>query len=182
MISFYIDNYKLRKIRAAADDYNLLFNESSSRGADGKYVYGFYELLADSSSYYHQYKNVSRGWSIAEAYAVLKTRGDFSHIKKEGSNRGDYSPSFGNENNRKSTPKHQLQDTNSKSKEPWVTLENGRKHYTRATFTDIALAIIIPIIGPILGLAALTKKEYKRGWTMIAISLITIGIVFMSNS
>jgi|26BtaG_2_1085354.scaffolds.fasta_scaffold03835_4 hypothetical protein len=180
MISFYIDNYKLRKIRVAADDYKLLFRESNSRGADGKYVYGFYELLADSSSYYNQYTNVSRGWSIDEAYAVLKTRGDFSHIKKEGSNRGDYSPSFSNENNRKSIPKHQLQDKN--SKEPWVTLENGKKHYTRATFTDIALAIIIPIIGPILGLAALTKKEYKRGWTIIAVSLVTISIVFISNS
>lgn len=69
-----------------------------------------------------------------------------------------------------------------KSKEPWVTLENGKKHYTRATFIDIALAIIIPIVGPILGLAALTKKEYKRGWTMIAISTVTIGIVVISNS
>lgn len=180
MISFYIDSYKLRKIRAAADDYRLLFRESNSRGADGKYVYGFYEVIADSSSYYTQYTNVSRGWSIDEAYAVLKTRGNFSHIKKEGSNRGDYSPSFSNENNRKSTPERQLHDT--KSKEPWVILGNGKKHYTRATFTDIALAIIIPIIGPILGLAALTKKEYKRGWTMITLSLITISIALISNS
>ena len=180
MISFYIDNYKLSKIRIAADDCNLLFNESSSRGADGKYVYGFYELLENTDSYYQQYTNVSRGWSIAEAYAVLKTRGDFLHIKKEGRNRGDYTASFNSENNRKGSSRNQLQNTN--SKEPWVTLENGKKHYTRATFTDIALAIIIPIIGPILGLAALTKKEYRRGWTMIAVSLVTISIVFMSNS
>jgi len=67
------------------------------------------------------------------------------------------------------------------SKKPWVTLENGKKHYTRATFIDIALAIIIPILGPILGLAALAKKEYKRGWTMIAISFITITILVISN-
>lgn len=73
-----------------------------------------------------------------------------------------------------------MQET--KSKKPWFTLENGKKHYTRATFIDIAIAIIIPIIGPILGLAALTKKEYKRGWTMIAVSLVTIGIAFLSNS
>jgi len=73
-----------------------------------------------------------------------------------------------------------MQDT--KAKKPWVTLENGKRHYTRATFIDIALAIIIPIIGPILGLAALTKKEYRRGWTMIAVSLITISIVLISNS
>lgn len=82
MISFYINNYKLGKIQAAAGDYNLRFNESNGRGADGKRLYGFYEL---SENYYI---NVSRGWSIAEAYAVLKIRGDFSHIKKEGSNRG----------------------------------------------------------------------------------------------
>lgn len=65
---------------------------------------------------------------------------------------------------------------------PWITLENGKKHYTRATLIDITLAIIIPIIGPILGLAALTKKEYKRGLTMIAVSLVTICIAFISNS
>ena len=174
MISFYIDNYKLGKIRAAADDYNLRFNESSSRGADGKYVYGFYELLDNSSSYYNQYTNVSRGWSIAEAYAVLKTRGDFSHIKKEGGHRGDYSPSFNSENNMKSSSRHQLQDTN--SKKPWITLENGKRHYTRATAIDIILAIVIPIIGLIFGLYALAKKEYKRGWTLIAIGLVHVAI------
>lgn len=82
MISFYINNYKLGKIRAAAGDYNLRFSESNGRGADGKRLYGFYELSEN------HYRNVSSGWSIAEAYAVLKTRGDFSHIKREGSNRG----------------------------------------------------------------------------------------------
>lgn len=73
-----------------------------------------------------------------------------------------------------------MQET--RTKKPWVILEDGKKHYTRATVIDIALAVIIPIIGPILGLAALTKKEYKRGWTMIAISLVTIGIAFVINS
>ena len=174
MISFYIDNYKLRKIRIAADECKLLFNESSSRGADGKYVYGFYELLENTGSYYHQYTNVSRGWSIAEAYAVLKTRGNFAHIKKEGRNRGDYIASFNNENNRKSSSRNQLQNTN--SKEPWITLENGKKHYTRATAVDIILAIVIPIIGLIFGLYALAKKEYKRGWTLIAIGLVHVAI------
>lgn len=82
MISFYINYYKLNKIQAAAGDYNLRFSESNGRGADGKRLYGFYELSEN------HYRNVSRGWSIAEAYAVLKTRGDFSHIKKEGINRG----------------------------------------------------------------------------------------------
>lgn len=82
MISFYINYYKLNKIQAAAGDYNLRFSESNGRGADRERLYGFYEL---SENYYN---NVSRGWSIAEAYAVLKTRGDFSHIKKEGINRG----------------------------------------------------------------------------------------------
>ena len=180
MISFYIDNYKLRKIRAAADDYNLRFNESSSRGADGKYVYGFYELLENTGSYYHQYTNVSRGWSIAEAYAVLKTRGNFAHIKKEGKNRGDYIASFNNENSRKGSSRNQLQNTN--SKEPWITLENGKKHYTRASAVDIVVALIIPIVGPILGMISLTKKEYKRGWTMISIGLIQIiWIIIKAN-
>ena len=82
MISFYINNYKLRKIQAASGDYNLRFTESNGRGADGKRLYGFYELSEN------HYRNVSRDWSIAEAYNVLKKRGDFSHIKREGSNRG----------------------------------------------------------------------------------------------
>ena len=89
MIRFYINYYKLGKIQAAADDYKLRFSESNGRGADGERVYGFYELSDISPDYY---KNVSRCWSIDEAYAVLKTRGDFSHIKREGINRGDYSP------------------------------------------------------------------------------------------
>lgn len=88
MISFYINYYKLGKINAAAGDYNLRFSESNGRGADGKRLYGFYELSDISPNYY---KNVSRGWSIDEAYAVLKTRGDFSYIKKEGINRKDNS-------------------------------------------------------------------------------------------
>lgn len=86
MISFYINNYKLGKIRAAALDYKLSFNESNGRGADGKRLYGFYELSVND------HINVSKGWSIAEAYAVLKIRGDFSHIKKEGINREDSNP------------------------------------------------------------------------------------------
>ena len=87
MIRFFIDNYKLRKVDLAAYEYKLRFSESNGRGADGKRVYGFYELIDASPNYY---KNVSKCWSIDEAYAVLKTRGDFSHIKKEGVNRGDY--------------------------------------------------------------------------------------------
>lgn len=92
MISFYINYYRLGKISAAADDYNLRFSESNERGADGNRLYGFYELLENSGSYYNQYTNVSRGWSIAEAYAVLKTRGNYSHIKREGINRESNSP------------------------------------------------------------------------------------------
>jgi hypothetical protein len=169
MISFYIDNYKLGKIRTAAHEHKLRFSESNGRGADGKRVYGFYELSDISPDYY---RNVSKSWSIDEAYAVLKTRGDFSHIKKEGEHRGDYSPSFNNENNIKSSSRNQLQDTN--SKKPWVTLENGKKHYTRASAIDIVIALIVPAIGPILGVISLMKKEYKRGWTMVGIGLVQI--------
>ena len=88
MIRFYINYYKLGKIQAAAGDYNLRFSESNGRGADGKRVYGFYEL---SDICPNSYRNVSKCWSIDEAYAVLKTRGDFSHIKIEGINRDGYS-------------------------------------------------------------------------------------------
>ena len=83
MISFCINYYKLSKIQAAAGDYNLRFGESNGRGTDSKRLYGFYKLSEN------HYRNVSRGWSIAEAYAVLNTRGDFSHIRREGTNRAD---------------------------------------------------------------------------------------------
>ena len=177
MISFYIDNYKLGKVCSAAYEYNLRFRESNGRGADGKRVYGFYEL---SDTFPNNYKNVSKNWSIAEAYAVLKTRGDFSHIKKEGTHRGDYSPSFKNKNNINSRSGNQLQNTN--SKEPWVILENGKKHYTRASVTDIIIALIVPAIGPILGIISLMKKEYKRGWTMMGIGLIQIAWIIIKTN
>ena len=61
-----------------------------------------------------------------------------------------------------------------KSKKPWIILENGKKHYTRASAIDIILALVVPAIGPILGLVSLMKKEYRRGWTMIGIGSIQI--------
>lgn len=67
------------------------------------------------------------------------------------------------------------------AKKAWMTLENGKRHYKRATIIDITMAIAIPIIGPILGIAALTKKEYKRGFTMIAVSCITIAIIIIGT-
>lgn len=62
------------------------------------------------------------------------------------------------------------------TKKPWIILENGKKRYTRATAIDIILAIVIPVIGLVFGLVALAKKEYKRGWTLIAIGLVHVAI------
>ena len=70
-----------------------------------------------------------------------------------------------------------------RNNKPWIILENGKKRYTRATAIDIILSIVIPIIGPVFGLIALIKKEYKRGWTMIAIGLvhIIIRVIMVTN-
>ena len=70
-----------------------------------------------------------------------------------------------------------------KTKKPWVILENGKKRYTRATAIDIGLAIVIPIIGLVFGVVALAKKEYKRGWTLIAIGIahIVVRMIMLGN-
>lgn len=84
MISFYIDYYKVRKVNDAAYKDGLTFREISGRGADGKYMYAFFEVLSPLS---HSRHPVSVYWSPAEAYAVLKRCGNFSHIKEEGLHR-----------------------------------------------------------------------------------------------
>lgn len=76
MISFYIDYYKSKAVRQAAWDYDLDFLQSNERGKDGKNLYGFYEKTE-----YRGVINISSGWTVKEAYKVLKTAGDFSHIK-----------------------------------------------------------------------------------------------------
>lgn len=89
MISFYLDRYKVQKVDEAAYKDNLTFREVRGRGADGKRMYAFFEMLSPLS---HSLSPVSRYWSPAEAYAVLKRCGDFSHIKQEGTHRENNSP------------------------------------------------------------------------------------------
>ena len=84
MIAFYINRYKVKKIDEAAYEDGLTFLETNGRGADGNRMYAFFELTGPLS-YIHT--PVSSYWSPAEAYAVLKRRGDFSHIKTERINR-----------------------------------------------------------------------------------------------
>lgn len=84
MISFYIDRYKVQKIDEAAYKDGLTFREVNGRGADGKHMYAFFEMLSPLS---HSRSPVSVYWSPAEAYAVLKRCGNFSHIKEEGLHR-----------------------------------------------------------------------------------------------
>lgn len=74
----------------------------------------------------------------------------------------------------------QIQAT--ETRKAWITLENGKKYYTRATVIDIIIAVLIPIIGVITGLIALMKKEYKRGWTIMAISLTLIAILVIRTT
>lgn len=85
MFSFYIDRYKVQKVDEAAYKDGLTFLQTNGRGADGKRTYAFFEVLSPLT---HNSTPVSRRWSPAEAYAVLKTRGNFSHIKREGVSRG----------------------------------------------------------------------------------------------
>lgn len=84
MIAFYMNSYKVKKIDEAAYEYGLTFLETNGRGADGNRRYAFFELTGPLS---YVPTPVSSYWSPAEAYAVLKNRGNFSHIKREGSNR-----------------------------------------------------------------------------------------------
>ncbi len=84
MISFYINYYKVKKVNEAAYKDGLKFLEINGIGADGKRMYAFFELLSPLS---YSRSPVSSNWSPAEAYAVLKTRGNFSHVKAEGSSR-----------------------------------------------------------------------------------------------
>lgn len=81
MISFYLDYYKVRKVNEAAYKDGLTFLEVNGRGADGKYMYAFFEMISPLS---HSRMPVSVNWSPAEAYAVLKRCGNFAHIKEEG--------------------------------------------------------------------------------------------------
>lgn len=84
MISFYVDRYKVQKINEAAYKNGLTFLQVNACGADGKQMYAFFAIISPLS---HNSIPISKYWSPAEAYAVLKRRGDFSHIKTEGSNR-----------------------------------------------------------------------------------------------
>lgn len=69
------------------------------------------------------------------------------------------------------------------SKKSWVILNNGKKHYIRATIFDIIIALLFPFFGLIAGLFAIIKKEHKRGWTMVAISIIgSVIIIILSVS
>ena len=69
------------------------------------------------------------------------------------------------------------------SKKSWIILDNGKRYYIRATIFDIVIALLFPFFGLIAGLFAIIKKEYKRGWTMVAISLIvSIIIIVLSVS
>lgn len=89
MITFYIDRYKVQKINEAAYEDGLTFLEINGRGADGKCMYAFFEMLSPLT---HSHSPISKYWSPAEAYTVLKRRGNFSHIKSEGINRENNSP------------------------------------------------------------------------------------------
>lgn len=83
MISFYVDRYKVQKVDEAAYKDGLTFLQINARGADGKHMYAFFEMISPLS---HSSIPISKYWSPAEAYAVLKRRGDFSHIKTENNN------------------------------------------------------------------------------------------------
>ncbi len=88
MISFYVDRYKVQKVDEAAYKNGLKFLQINARGADGKHMYAFFEVISPLS---HSSVPINKYWSPAEAYAVLKRRGNFSHIKTQGINREDNS-------------------------------------------------------------------------------------------
>lgn len=52
----------------------------------------------------------------------------------------------------------------------------------KATIPDIALSVIIPGWGVLIGLIALVKREFKRGLTMIGIGAVMIAIYVVLGS
>ncbi|HEX7964950.1 MAG TPA: hypothetical protein VF651_04445 [Gammaproteobacteria bacterium] len=52
----------------------------------------------------------------------------------------------------------------------------------KATVGDIALSVIIPGWGVLIGLIALIKREFKRGLTMIGIGAVMIAIYVALSS
>lgn len=49
----------------------------------------------------------------------------------------------------------------------------------KATTSDIALSLIIPGWGVLIGLIALIKQEFRRGLTMFGLSALTILVIFV---
>ncbi|HEY3645379.1 MAG TPA: hypothetical protein VGM16_08585 [Gammaproteobacteria bacterium] len=52
----------------------------------------------------------------------------------------------------------------------------AKSRLQKATIGDIALSVIIPGWGILIGLIALIKREFKRGLTMIAIGVVMVAI------
>lgn len=61
------------------------------------------------------------------------------------------------------------------------TSPNSKK-LQQATWVDILLSLILPFWGIIVGLIALIKGEFKRGLTMIIISIIIVVAFVMIKS
>ena len=54
--------------------------------------------------------------------------------------------------------------------------ELAKSRLEKATIGDIALSVIIPGWGVLIGLIALVKREFKRGLTMIVLGAVMIAI------
>ncbi|MGL4667699.1 MAG: hypothetical protein ACRCWR_07190 [Saezia sp.] len=65
---------------------------------------------------------------------------------------------------------------------PYEILPNGKTRYLRATAVDIIICVLIPIIGVILAVVAMARKENKRAVTMVIISAAAWGVYLLINS
>jgi len=58
----------------------------------------------------------------------------------------------------------------------YIILENGKKHYVKATVIDIIFSLILPFWGLVIGLVAIARGEKKRGQTMALIGVVGLLI------
>ena len=81
------------------------------------------------------------------------------------------------------TDLEKIEDKNEPTPEPgkaYIILENGKKHYIKATTVDIVFSIFIPFWGFVFGIAALLRGETKRGQTMAIIGFIGL-LIFVAT-